>query len=165
MAKESAQPEITEENQPVFRLLGQYVKDSSFECPRPVFFDATPPKAKFQLEVGVQIGQIEGEEDLHEVLVILRGNAKDDKDRQRYVGEVVVAGIFMIKNVEEEKYTPSLAIDGASLLFPSARHEFMSGVLGTSFPAPMIGPIDFQAIYIQSQKQKEEQAKKEGNAK
>ena len=144
---------------PVFGLVGHYVKDLSFECPQPAFF-LKGGQPKFDLEIGVQTGPVAGREGLYEATVMLRGKAIQGETSENsicYVGELAVTGVFQIQNVPQEQLAAVLAIDGATLVYPFARQIFMSEVINTSYPPPMLGAVDFRQVYAQGQQQQQAQ--------
>ena len=97
-----------QQEQAVFNIVGQFAKDISLECPLPPFAKEAE-KVNMQMEVGIGIRALEGEEGHHEVSIKLRGEAKNDKDATCYLAEVEYAGVFVVKNIDENQVSPLLS--------------------------------------------------------
>lgn len=151
-------PSSAEEKKPAtFQLIGQYVKDLSFECPRPSFASTNPPEAQFKLDMGLKTGKVG--ENVHEVSVTLKASATDKEEAPLYIAEVEVCGAFHVENISDKDLLPLLAVEGASLIYPLGRQSLISTVIDGSFPAPMLGPVDFRTVFQQSQQQAAQPAK------
>lgn len=136
---------------PVFKITGQYAKDVSFECPEAPF-NKEAGKQDLSLEVGLEVKGLS--ETDHEVTVKLKSVAtsgEGDKKDTLFVAEVAYSGIFHVENIPEDKLAPVMAIDGATLLFPFARAILMQSISQGGFRPAMIEPINFHALYMQSQ--------------
>ena len=143
-----------QENQPQFRVLSQYIKDLSFECPKaPALIKST----KQDLGLQVMIQNTKVDEHHHEVVLKLRGENKGDQDETLFIVEVDYAGLFLIKDMPQEQVGQLLGIEAPSLLFPFARQALMSVVTDGGFRAPTLEPINFHALYMQQQQQQQEQ--------
>ncbi|PPR19524.1 MAG: Protein-export protein SecB [Proteobacteria bacterium] len=142
------------EEHAMFNIVGQFAKDISLEC-------AVPPFAKeseglnMQMDVGIGVRPLDKEEGAHEVVLKLRGEAKNKEEVSCYLAEVEYAGVFQVKNVTDEQLTPLLSIDGAALLFRFARQVLMNLISDAGYRAPMIAPVNFHAMYVQAQQSKE----------
>jgi preprotein translocase subunit SecB len=125
------------------QVVGQYVKDLSFENPGAGLTDI---KARPQIDLGVdlQAGKIEG--DRYEVELKLRVSAKAE-DRPIFLLELVYCGVFMIQGVPDELLQQVLLIEGPHLLFPFARRVVADVIRDGGMPPLMIEPIDFNALY------------------
>ncbi len=125
------------------QVVGQYVKDLSFENPGAGMSDI---KARPQIDLGVdlQAGRVEG--DRFEVELKLRVSAKAE-DRAIFLLELIYCGVFMIQNVPEEILQQVLLIEGPHLLFPFARRVVADVIRDGGMPPLMIEPIDFNALY------------------
>jgi len=137
--------------EPILQFVGQYLKDASFECSVPSFIGDTP-QLKFDLQVGVQI--IDLSHELKEVIVTLKGLAKNKDDKAHYLAETSASGVFHVENIAPEQFQPMLGIDGAAMVFPLARQALLSAIADGSYQTPPIGPIDFRRLFENSQKQK-----------
>ena len=149
------------EAQPVFQMIGQFVRDLSFECPAPAFIGEMP-KMDFEMDLGVKVNKINDQ--VQEVTLLLKGQAKaKDSDKSVYIAEIETVGVFHVENVPDEQAQPMLFVEGANLIYPQARQIFISCVTDGSFPPPMLGAIDFKLLYMQKQAQEAAQ-QEEANA-
>lgn len=143
--------------QAMFNIAGQFAKDISLEC-------AVPPFAKeaeglnMQMDVGIGVRALDGEEGAHEVVLRLRGEAKNKEEVTCYLAEVEYAGVFQVKNISDDQITPLLSIDGAALLFPFARQVLMNAIGDAGYRAPMIAPVNFHAMFVQAQQSQDQKS-------
>lgn len=129
------------------QVVGQYVKDLSFENPGAGLSDI---KSRPQIDLGVdlQAGRVEG--DRFEVELKLRVSAKAD-ERAIFLLELIYCGLFMVENVPEEVLQQVLLVEGPHLLFPFARRVVADVIRDGGMPPLMIEPIDFNALYMAKQ--------------
>jgi preprotein translocase subunit SecB len=124
------------------QILGQYVKDLSFENPgAPSNMTARP-----QIDLGVDLQARRLDTERFEVELKLRVSAKAE-DKSLFLLELAYGGLFMIQNAPEEILQQILLIDGPHLLFPFARRIVADAVRDGGMPPLMIEPIDFASLY------------------
>ncbi len=124
------------------QVIGQYVKDLSFENPgAPFSFQARP-----QIDLGVDLQARRLDPERFEVELKLRVNAKVD-DKPSFLLELLYAGLFSIQNAPEEMLQPILLIEAPHILFPFARRVVADIVRDGGMPPLMIEPIDFGALF------------------
>ncbi len=134
---------------PLFRPLGQYIKDLSFECPRAPMM--TPENDRnMDLNVGVQAVELSAERGLYEVALAIRAEAKDAAKTTVFMAELAFAGVFELQNIPSDHIDQVLHVEGASLLFPFARKIIMQTLADSGFRPPLLDPINFGALYVQS---------------
>ncbi|MFK7865572.1 MAG: protein-export chaperone SecB [Pseudohongiellaceae bacterium] len=145
---------------PQFALQRIFLKDSSFESPRsPLVFQAQwSPKINFDIKT--KSSKIQ--EGVFEVVLILTAEAQIE-EQAAFLVEVHQAGIFTAKDFDNQQLEQLLATVCPNILFPYAREAVDSLVIKGSFPALMLAPINFDALYAQ-QKQAEAQQATEGDA-
>ncbi|SMF61250.1 protein-export chaperone SecB [Allosphingosinicella indica] len=134
------------DNFPQVGLISQYVKDLSFENPNApaVFQWQSQPQIDVQFNISVQtVG-----EELHEVTLKTEINARAEGNTAFQV-EIAYAGLFGIRNLDQEQMQPFLLAEAPRLLFPFARRVIADAVRDGGFPPLMIDPIDFHALYLQ----------------
>ncbi len=86
--------------QPQVNVLGQYIKDLSFEAPNTERFFRGPAKnPNLQLNFNVQVRNLQ--ESAYEVALSLEGEARSD-DGVLYNIELIYAGAFLLKNLPGE---------------------------------------------------------------
>jgi len=148
---------LDEENQPEtansnveegakFALQRIYIKDSSFESPKSPDCFRGQWQPKVNLELNSSNKTIE--EGLYEVILQLTITAKiEEDDEVVYLTEVQQAGIFHIQGLSEVALKQTLGSFCPSVLFPYAREAVDSLVIKGSFPALMLAPVNFDALY------------------
>lgn len=145
------EPQKTEQDQETknFSIARIYIKDLSFESVHaPEIFEKqwTP---KLNLEVDVTNTRIN--EKLAEVVLKLKATVKSDEETA-FVIEIDQAGVFVIDGFDEGVVDQVLGAMCPSILFPYARETIDSLVVKGTFPAPMLSPINFDALYEQRKK-------------
>ncbi|HSC83826.1 MAG TPA: protein-export chaperone SecB [Pseudomonas sp.] len=131
---------------PQFSLQRIYVKDLSFEAPKsPEIFrqEWTPSVA---LDLNTRQRQLEG--DFSEVVLTLSVTVKNGEE-VAFIAEVQQAGIFLIKGLDAASMSHTLGAFCPNILFPYARETLDSLVVRGSFPALMLAPVNFDALYAQ----------------
>ncbi len=128
-------------------VLGQYVKDISFENPgAPNTLRASDKVPNLDVQVNANAKpqtQTDFEVELKLEAKAVRG------DETLFIAEVTYCGIFQIRNVPQEHLHPLLLIECPRLLFPFARQIIADATRQGGFPPLMIDPVDFAALYRQ----------------
>jgi preprotein translocase subunit SecB len=127
---------------PRLQVVGQYVKDLSFENPGM----PANPGGRPQIELGVDLQARQMDADVYEVELKMRVSAQNE-GRPLFLLELVYAGVFQLVNVPEEVRQPILLIDAPHILFPFARRIVADVVRDGGMPPLLIEPIDFAALY------------------
>ncbi len=135
-----------EEVAPQFSLQRIFVKDLSFEAPKSpeIFREDWSP----QVEMDLNTRQRSLEGDFHEVVLTITVTVKTT-DEVAFIVEVQQAGIFLIQGLDEASKGHALGAFCPGLLFPYARETIDSLVVRGSFPALMLAPVNFDALYAQ----------------
>ncbi|MGV8920282.1 MAG: protein-export chaperone SecB [Pseudomonas sp.] len=131
---------------PQFSLQRIYVRDLSFEAPKsPAIFrqEWTP---SVSLDLNTRQKQLEGE--FYEVVLTLSVTVNNG-DEVAFIVEVQQAGIFLIKGLDAASMSHTLGAFCPNILFPYARETIDSLVVRGSFPALMLAPVNFDALYAQ----------------
>ena len=124
------------------QIIGQYVKDLSFENPgAPMMFSARP-----QIDLGVDLQARKLDAERFEVELKLRVSAKVE-EKTVFLLELVYAGLLQIQGIPDEYLQPVLLIEGPHLLFPFARRIVADVIRDGGMPPLMIEPIDFASLY------------------
>jgi preprotein translocase subunit SecB len=127
---------------PRVQIVGQYVKDLSFENPgAPLSLTSRP-----QIELGVDLQARQLDPERYEVELKLRVTAKTE-DKTAFMLELVYGGLFLIQNAPQELLQPILLIEGPHILFPFARRIVADVIRDGGMPPLMIEPIDFANLY------------------
>lgn len=135
------------EGQPGIHVLGQYIKDLSFENPNAPA-SLAPGDGAPDLNVNVNVNARRISETDAEVELKLEATARRGV-KPLFVTEVTYAGVFQIQNVPKEHLQPIMLIECPRLLFPFARQILADATRQGGFPPLMIDPVDFAALYRQ----------------
>lgn len=135
---------------PSFSLIGQYIRDMSFENPgAPGSIMLGGPNPNFQ--VGINVGVKKQSDDVYAVEITL--NAKADREKNVLFNvELIYGGVFRMKNIPEAQLAPLLLVECPRLIFPFARQVLATITQQGGFPPLMMEPVDFNAIYLQNLK-------------
>lgn len=128
---------------PSLRVLGQYVKDLSFENP-----GHPPVQGQPNIDLGIDVGaapHVDGN-GMFEVSLKLSAKAVSD-DTVLFISELDYAGLFQLQNVPDAQVEPMLLIECPRLLFPFARRIIAEITREGGFPPLLIDPVDFVALY------------------
>ncbi len=133
--------------QPQINVLGQYIKDLSFENPRAPQSLRGPGKSpNIQINFNVQAQTIG--EDTYEVALTIEASAKNEEGNL-YEMELIYAGGFRLKDLPQQALRPVLFIECPALLFPFARRLIGDLTREGGFPPLLLDPIDFASLYRQ----------------
>src|SRR5215510_14645581 len=136
-----------ESGAPALNVLGQYIKDFSFEnpnAPRSLAPSQNQPTINIAINVGLQqLGRAE-----YEVALKLEGKA-ENSGSVMFAFDLTFAGIFRLQNVPQEHLQPLLLIECPRLLFPFAREIVATSVRNGGFAPLLLDPVDFVALYQQ----------------
>jgi preprotein translocase subunit SecB len=72
------------------------------------------------------------------------------EEQTAFLVEVQQAGIFYVSGIEGDALRQLLSTVGPTILFPYAREAIDSLVVKGGFPALMIAPVNFEALYRQA---------------
>lgn len=124
----------------------QYTKDLSFEVPgAPEIFATLREQPRVDLQLDVQARQIQEGQNLYEVSLQIRADAKA-QEQTCFIAELIYCGIFTIE-VEPQVLEPVLLVECPRLLFPFARNILADVTRDGGFPPVMLTPIDFVALW------------------
>jgi preprotein translocase subunit SecB len=130
---------------PQLMVLGQYIKDLSFENPNaPSSLQGGQP----QINITVNVTAKPLSPTDIEVELRLEGKAEASGNVMFNI-ELIYAGLFRIQNVPQDQLQPITLIECPRVLFPFAREIIATTVRNGGFPPLMLDPIDFVALYQQ----------------
>jgi preprotein translocase subunit SecB len=129
---------------PNLQVVGQYIKDLSFENPGATANIADRP----QIELAVDLNAARmSDKDMFEVELKIRVDAKSE-GKALFLLEVAYAGAFRLTNVPDTATQQMiLLIQAPHMLFPFVRRIVADVVRDGGMPPLMIEPIDFMALY------------------
>lgn len=139
----SAQPQQTA---PQLNVLGQYVKDFSFENPNAPRSMGQQNQPQINIGINVGVGQLAPTD--FEVTLKLEGKA-EASGTVMFAFELTFAGVFRVQNLPQEHLQPLLMIECPRLLFPFAREIIATAVRNGGFAPLLLDPIDFVSLYQQ----------------
>ena len=130
------------ENKPNLQIIGQYIKDLSFENPgAPAVLGANP-----EMDLGVDLQAKPAGTDLFEVVLSLRIRANFE-GKPLFILELAYAALIRMQNIPEDAVQRMLLIQTPYLMYPFARRILSDMVRDGGMPPLMIEPIDFMALY------------------
>jgi len=133
------------------QVLGQFIKDLSFENPsagRQVRAPDDTPSLK--LDINVRAHRVENE--IFESAIEFNAQATS-KAGIIYELELVYAGLFRIKNIAEHALQPFLLINCPTLMFPFVRRLVADITREGGFPPLLLDPLDFAGLYMHRQQE------------
>ena len=132
----------------------QYVKDLSFEVPgAPAIYTQLRAPPRVDINLDVQARRIQDGEDVFEVVLAIRAEAKEalengSTDGQRvFVAELSYGGVFTLTGIPADSIEPLLLVECPRLLFPFARNILSETTREGGFPPVLLQPIDFVALW------------------
>jgi preprotein translocase subunit SecB len=143
---EQANGAAAQNDQPQFSLQRIYVRDLSFEAPKTPEVFRQEWKPAITLDLNTRQKDLGG--DFHEVVLTVSVTVKNGDDTA-FIAEVQQAGIFLIKGLDNASMSHTLGAFCPNILFPYAREALDSLVTRGSFPALMLAPVNFDALYAQ----------------
>lgn len=129
-----------------FQIKRIYIKDLSFEAPSGAETFTNPWAPDVSIDVDVSDEQL-GEETFEVVLTITV--TVQNAGATAFMLEILQGGIFACRGFSDEQRRRVLYTYCPNTLFPYAREAIDNVVLKASFPALMIEPVNFEALYDQ----------------
>ncbi len=140
---------------PQMKILGQYIRDMSFEnilAQKPIKGDVQPD---IQVQVSLDARKRDDEKQF-EVLSKFKITSKNKNgDETLFLLELEYGGIFHIDNIPEEQLHPFLLIECPRMLFPFVRRIVSDVTRDGGFPPLNLDNIDFVALYRQTLMQRQ----------
>ena len=124
-------------------LLGQYIKDFSFENPMAPNLPTQDINPTINLDVNTNYLDLKN--DNHEVNLKIKSTASIDKSAL-FIIELQYAGLIK-STVKNEKDKQNLIISGSYLLFPYARSIISNITMEGGFKPFVIQPIKFEKMF------------------
>lgn len=137
-----------------FAIQRLYLKDVSFETPQGPSVFTQPWEPSVQLDVNTRTDKLDDEH--YEAVLRVTLTAKHD-DKVVLLIEVEQAGIFLCRGLSEEQLRHVLATRAPEILFPYLRETVDALAVRGSFPAFMLAPINFDALFQQAMEQQAQQ--------
>ena len=146
----------------IFHLHQVFVKDASFESPRsPDVFTWKDYRPETEVDIKAQHHEIDAKEHIHEV--ILKGTVTARHEEQVvFLAEVHQAGVFTVQGSNPEMQEMMLEAACPNVLFPFMRETIAGLISKGGFPQFLMGPVNFDAMYLQKKEQAAQAAKDDG---
>jgi len=149
-------------NEIQFAIQRLYLKDVSFESPNsPTIF-----QKQWQPQVNLDLNTSNEKlsDNQYEVVLSMTVTAKVD-EQVAFIIEVQQAGVFFLQGLTEEQLGHTLGAYCPNLLFPYAREAIDTLAVKGSYPALMLQPVNFDALYAQAlESQQQDVQQGEGTA-
>ncbi len=132
---------------PKMQVLGQFIRDLSFEniaAQKAIQANAQP---EIQVQVGVEARK-RANEGQYDVIMKLKVESKTkDEGQSVFLIELDYVGVFAVENIEEKQMHPFLHIECARMLFPFVRRIVSDVTRDGGFPPLNLDTMDFVQIY------------------
>lgn len=125
-----------------------YVKDFSFESPKAPGLFQEQHQPEMKVEVNINSKRLN--ETFHEVSLNITLDAKA-KNGSIFLVEISQAGVFEVKNANQDQLDHILMVFCPQTLFPYARSNIDHAMTMGSLPPIMLAPINFEAMRAQRQ--------------
>lgn len=135
-----------------------YIKDFSFESPQTPGVFRTEEWSP-QTNLNLRSSHSPVDDQFHEVVLTITIEAKaKGEEKTLFLIELQQAGLFDIAGYNEEEFGALVGAFCPSILFPYARETLASMIQKGGFPEFVLQPLNFDALYMQSLQQKQQQA-------
>jgi preprotein translocase subunit SecB len=136
----------------VFTVQRIYLKDASLEMPNApgIFLEQSAP----QVDVQMDIASESIAEGVYEVVVRVTVTART-KDKVLFLVEAKQAGIFEVRGLAAEQFSPVLGIVCPGIVYPYLRANVADLVTRSGLPPIHLAEINFEALYRQRVAQNE----------
>lgn len=131
--------------QPSLKILGQYLKDLSFENPNAPQ-SLAPQQQQPDINISVNVNARNLAPTDFEVELHLDAKASGS-GKVIFAAELVYAGLFRLENFPPNTLQAAALIECPRMLFPFARQIMADATRNGGFPPLMLDPIDFLAMY------------------
>ena len=139
---EAAQPAA-----PQMRVLGQYIRDMSFENIMAQKGAAADVQPDVQVQVNLDAKKRTVENQYESAIKLNVTSKAKEGDTTLFVLEIDYVGIFHVENVPDEQIHPFLLIECPRMIFPFLRRIVSDITRDGGFPPLNLENIDFMALY------------------
>jgi preprotein translocase subunit SecB len=139
---------------PAFSVEKIYVKDVSFEAPGAPAIFSEPGQPDLQLNLNQRVQRLN--EALFEVVLTVTLTCKIG-EKTAYVAEVEQAGVFGLVGLQPQAIDVLLGTQCPNILFPYVRQTIGDLIQAGGFPPFLLQPINFDALYAETLRQRQQQ--------
>jgi preprotein translocase subunit SecB len=137
----------TEEQPPQLNVLGQYIKDFSFENPNaPRSLNPNQAQPNINIQINVNAKPVAASD--YEVELRIDGKA-ETQGTVLFSFDLLYGGVFRLTNIPQDNLHPVMMIECPRLLFPFVREIIATTVRNGGFPPLLLDPVDFVGLYRQ----------------
>jgi preprotein translocase subunit SecB len=127
----------------------QFIKDLSFENPHLLkMLQSGGEMPEIEIKINVNHTPVDAEKGMHEVALMVQASGKKEKS-DLFVLDLTYAGVFTLRNIDENLLHPVLMIECPRLLFPFVRQLIAEVSREGGYPPLMLNPVDFADLYRQ----------------
>lgn len=137
---------------PQLALQRIFLKDISFESPRSPMVFQEEWKPEVGLELNTKSRQVG--ENLYEIVLEVTVNVKNNGENA-FLVQVQQGGLFAISGLDDQQLHHALGAFCPGTVFPYARENIDALCIKGSFPALMLAPVNFDALYMDSLKKQQ----------
>ena len=159
MAKKENGSAPQEPQVPQMKVLGQFIRDLSFEnivTRKPVNAEVRPD---FQAQVTIDSRKIDDDDRFEVVSKYSITSKNKNSDHVLFLLELEYVGLFQIKNIAGEQLHPFLMIECPRMMFPFVRRIVSDMTRDGGFPPLNLDVIDFVTLYRERLKQQQKETK------
>ena len=142
-----AEAEATTQPAPQMRILGQFIRDMSFENIVAQKGAAPDVQPDIQVQVNLDAKKRQPEHQFETAIKINVTSKAKDGDAVLFLLEVDYVGIFHIENVPDDQMHPFLLIECPRMIFPFLRRVVSDVTRDGGFPPLNLENIDFVSLY------------------
>lgn len=135
---------------PKMQILGQFVRDLSFE--NAAVQNAVVAQGQPDIQVQVALdARKRSTENQYDVIMKLKveSKTKDDEPKAIFLIELEYGGVFLVENIAEQQLHPFLMIECPRMLFPYVRRIISDVSRDGGYPPLNLDQIDFVSLYRQ----------------
>ena len=142
-----AENETPQPTQPQMRVLGQFIRDMSFENIMAQKGSPADVQPDVQVQVNLDAKKRAGDSQYETAIKLNITSKAKDGDATLFVLEIDYVGIFQVENVPEEQMHPYLLIECPRMIFPFLRRIVSDVTRDGGFPPLNLENIDFLSLY------------------
>ena len=143
----AAQPQA--QQAPQMRVLGQFVRDMSFENIMAQKGAPTDAQPDVQVQVNLDAKKRSADKQYETAIKLNVTSKVKESDTVLFVLEIDYVGIFHVENVPEDQLHPFLMIECPRMIFPFVRRIVSDVTRDGGFPPLNLDNIDFMQLYRQ----------------
>ena len=140
-----------QEQQMSAQVVGQFIRDLSFENPNVTrLLEGPGENPNLKIEVNVNAERLKPE--LFQSVIDFKAHATNATGTI-YIMECVYGGLFKLQNVPDQALEPFLLINCPTILFPFLRRLVADITREGGYPPLLLDPIDFGGLYMRRQQE------------